>query len=354
MKIFSLTDNMPTSLPRGSADFLLAASVTHTCDIEGITQAGLPGKMYLTPTLDAEFLSTGKVFSLEDLAETATGIPTPGLLTRAVHTLAPFETVKILDLGLEVKPQQCDLLSFDIESTPSIASENSFDAQAVFEKGRAFGRSYQPQGDYVIVGESTPAGTTTAQAAVHALGLNNTGLFASSFKNAPTQIKQATIEKALYKITSNMGLFDKLSHTADNTLMFVAGFVLEASHQTEVVLAGGTQMAAALLIADTIASRDSIYHDPRHITLCTTRWIAKDGASNINALLSQLNFRAKACYAGFLYEDANIPVLKLYDEGEAKEGVGAGGALAYGYMQGLTQKEITVEVERSMMAMAGS
>ena len=351
MKIFSLSDNTPATLPKGKADFLLAASVTHTCDIEGITQAGLPGKMYLTPTLDAEFITTGKVFSLEDLAETATGIPTPGLLSRAVHRLSPFSAVKILDLGLEVTPQQCDLLSFNIKPTPSIASSESFDAKAVFEKGRAFGRSYKPQGDYVIVGESTPAGTTTAQAAIHALGFKEEGLFASSFKNAPTSLKEETIEKALSKITPSMGLFEKLSHTADNTLMFVAGFVLEASHQTEVVLAGGTQMAAALLIADSIASRESIYHDPRHITLCTTRWIATDGASNINTLLSQLNFRAKAYYADFLYEDAKIPVLQLYDEGEAKEGVGAGGAIAYGYMQGLTQQEITAEVERSMMAM---
>jgi len=352
MKIFTLSDQQKTHLPKGKADFLLAASVTHTCDIEGITQAGLPGKMFLTPTLDAEFISTGKVFSLEDLAETATGIPTPGLLTRAVQTLSPFSTIKILDLGLEMKPQQCELLSFDITPTPSITSDSYFDAKAVFEKGRAFGRSYKPEGDYIIVGESTPSGTTTAQAAIHVLGLKDEGMFASSFKNAPTSIKKETIEKALSKITPSMGLFDKLSHTADNTLMFIAGFVLEASHRTEVVLAGGTQMAAALLIADAIASRDSIYHDPRHITLCTTRWIAKDGASNINALLSQLNFRAKAIYADFLYEDANIPVLKLYDEGEAKEGVGAGAAIAYGYMQGLTQAEITAEVERSMIAMA--
>ena len=352
MKIFSLSDHTPATLPKGRADFLLAASVTHTCDIKGITQAGLPGKMYLTPTLDAEFISTGKVFSLEDLAETAAGIPTPGLLTRAVHILAPFSAVKILDLGLEVTPQQCDLHTFGISPAPSITSEAPFDAQSVFEKGRAFGRSYKPQGDYVILGESTPAGTTTAQAAIHMLGFKEEGLFASSFKDAPTSIKKETIEKALSKITPSMGLFEKLSHTADNTLMFVAGFVLEASHQTEVVLAGGTQMAAALLIADTIASRDGIYHDPRHITLCTTRWIAQDGASNINALLSQLNFRAKAVYADFLYEDANIPVLKLYDEGEAKEGVGAGAAIAYGYMQGLTQQEITAEVERSMMALS--
>ncbi|MGB5966446.1 MAG: nicotinate-nucleotide--dimethylbenzimidazole phosphoribosyltransferase, partial [Sulfurimonadaceae bacterium] len=110
MKIFTLSDHQESSLPSGGADFILCASVTHTCEIEGITQAGIPGKIALTPTLDAEFLVTGKVFSLENMAETATGIPTPGLLTRAVHTLTPFSAVNIIDLGLAYQPQQLDVV----------------------------------------------------------------------------------------------------------------------------------------------------------------------------------------------------------------------------------------------------
>ena len=38
------------------ATFLLSASVTKTCEIPNISQAGIPGRLYLTPTLDAEFL----------------------------------------------------------------------------------------------------------------------------------------------------------------------------------------------------------------------------------------------------------------------------------------------------------
>ena len=348
MKILSLYTSETDTLPEGRADFLLAGAVTRTCEIGGITQAGIPGKIPLTPTLDAEFVSTGKVFSLENLAETATGIPTPGLLTRAVHVLAPFARVKILDLGLAVKPQRCDVETFAMRPTPSIADDALFDAKAVFEAGRRFGRSYKPEGDYVIVGESTPSGTTTAQAAIAALGYESDGLFASSFKEAPVDIKKAVLAKALGKLTNNMSLFDKLGHTADNTLMFTAGFVLEACRRFPVVLGGGTQMAAALLIANKISGRDGLPLDPRRITLCTTRWIANDGASNITALLDQLDFRPKAVYADFLYEDAKIPVLKLYDEGEAKEGVGAGAAIAYGYMQGLDQKRITQAVEGLM------
>jgi uncharacterized protein (TIGR00303 family) len=336
------------TLPQGQADFLLAASVTRTCEIKGITQAGIPGKIPLTPTLDAEFVSTGKVFSLENLAETATGIPTPGLLTRAVQTLTPFAAVKILDLGLTIQPQQCDVVTFGIEASPSIAEATPFDAKTVFQKGRQFGRTYKPEGDYVIVGESTPAGTTTAQAAIAALGYDHDGLFASSFKEAPVAIKRRTLDAALDKLTSGMGLFEKLGHTADNTLLFVAGFVLEACRRFPVVLGGGTQMAAALLIANKIGGRDGLPMDPRKITLCTTRWIAEDGTSNLVALIEQLDFRPRTFYADFLYTDATIPVLKLYDEGEAKEGVGAGAAVAYGYMHGLTQPEITAQVEAIM------
>lgn len=341
-----MTDHTPFQNKR--ADFLLAGAVTRTCEIQGITQAGIPGKIHLTPTLDAEFISTGRVFSLDDLAETASGIPTPGLLTRAVHTLSPFARIRILDLGLAVQPQQCDVESFGIEGSPSITDEAPFDAKSVFEKGRAFGRSYQPEGDYVIIGESTPSGTTTAQAAMTALHIENEGLFASSFKEAPVAVKEATIAKALAKMTGSMSIYEKLGHTADNMLMFIAGFILEASRRFEIVLGGGTQMAAALLIADRLATRHAIPHDPRHISIWTTRWIAGDGASDIEALLGKLNFTPKAYYADFLYEDATVPVLKLYDEGEAKEGVGAGAAIGYAYAHGITQQQITARVEELM------
>lgn len=348
MNIFKLSDRTRSSLPSGRADFILCASVTRTCEIEGITQAGIPGKIPLTPTLDAEFLVTGRVFSLENMAETATGIPTPGLLTRAVHTLTPFSDLVVINLGLNTKPQQIDVVELGLTPSPCITEQTPFDAKSVFEKGRAYAKSYTPSGDYIILGESTPSGTTTAQAAIKALGLKTDGLFASSFKEAPLSIKEETLSKALSKIKPKMSIYEKLGHTADQTLLFSAGFMLEGSKRFPVVLAGGTQMAAALLIADRLSTKESIWFDPRRITLCTTGWIAHDGASNINDLLGQLSFRVSAVYADFRYEDAEIAVLKLYDEGEAKEGVGAGAAIAYGYMQGLSQQEITARVEALM------
>ncbi len=348
MQIRELLDHSNASLPQGRADFLLAASVTRTCEIEGITQAGIPGKIPLTPTLDAEFISTGRVFSLGEIAETPKGVPTPALITRAVHALAPFASMQILDLGLAATPQQCDLSGFDILPTPSITAAEGFDAKTVFEKGFAFGKSYLLKGDYLILGESTPSGTTTAQAAISALGYKTEGFFASSFKESPANVKEATVAGALAKLRPDMGLFEKLGHTADNMLLFCAGFILSASRRFNIVLAGGTQMAAALLIANKIAAMQTIHHDNRHIHLCTTKWIADDRCSDIRGLIAQLDYRLKAYYADFTFADADHPALKLYDEGEAKEGVGAGAAIAYGYMQGLTQQQITARIETLM------
>jgi len=327
------------------ADFLLAACVTYTCEIPLLTQAGIPGLIPLTPTLDAEFITQGKVFSLGEIAETPKGVPTPALITRAVHELHPFKNLQILNLGLKTKPQECKLIDFNISPTPSIRDKQGFDAKVIFEKGFAFGKSYKLQGDYLILGESTPSGTTTAQASITALEYEVEGLFASSFKQSPTNIKNETIKDSLSKLTSNMGLFEKLGHTSDNMLMFCAGFILSASRRFNVVLAGGTQMAAVLLIANKIAGRQGIHHDHRHIHLCTTKWIAEDKNSDIQGLINQLDFRLKAYYADFSFEDSHHPALKLYDEGEAKEGVGAGAALAYAFSKGSSQKELTKKIE---------
>ncbi len=330
---------------KGNADFLLAACVTHTCEIPELTQAGIPGLIPLTPTLDAEFISTGKVFSLGEIAETPKGVPTPALITRAVHELSVFKQLQILNLGLTLKPQECKLIDFDIRPSPSITDTQSFDAKSVFDKGFEFGKTYKLLGDYLIFGESTPGGTTTAQAAISALGYTTEDLFASSFKASPFSIKQESIQQSLSKLNNNMSLFEKLGHTSDNMLMFTAGFILSASRRFNIVLAGGTQMVAVLLIANKIAGRKGIHHDHRHINLCTTSWIHKDKNSNIQGLIEQLDFRLKAYYADFSFKDSKHPALKLYDEGEAKEGVGAGASLAYAFAQGCTQKELTQKIE---------
>jgi NaMN:DMB phosphoribosyltransferase len=88
-----------------------------------------------------------------------------------------------------------------------------------------------------------------------------------------------------------------------------------------------------------------------NLTLATTQWVAKDANSDIKKLLAQLSYIPHAIYTPLSFADAEIEVLKKYDEGEAKEGVGAGGALAYGASNGLSNTTIVEAVELIMYGM---
>ncbi|MDP3267095.1 MAG: TIGR00303 family protein [Sulfuricurvum sp.] len=328
--------------------FFLSLSNTDTAKIEGITQAGIPGMIHLTPTLDAEFLCTGEVKSLKNIATTQKGVPTPGLITRAVHLLRPFNTLALLDLGLEVKPiiDYFPLYDFGIVPSGSINTGANINAMELFEKGLEFAQEYSFYSDYIILGESVPSGTTTALATALALGYDAREKFSSSFKNAPSSIKEHVVDTALSSCGENEDLFEKLSRVSDNMLMFNAGFVLGLrNRKITTVLAGGTQMAALLLVINSILKHTNQTINSHKLALCTTKWVYEDPNSDIKGLLEMLDFKINAYYVDFDFSLTQHPALKLYDEGEAKEGVGAGGALMYACLNGITKEQITRKVE---------
>jgi NaMN:DMB phosphoribosyltransferase len=128
-------------------------------------------------------------------------------------------------------------------------------------------------------------------------------------------------------------------------LIFCAGFLLEASRRFHVVLAGGTQMAALLLIADKLREDVFMQIKSDNITLATTDWVLNDKKSNIKHLLSLLSYTPHAIYTKFSFANTEIEVLKKYDDGEVKEGVGAGAALAYAFSNNISNAEILNEIE---------
>ncbi|WP_121628119.1 nicotinate mononucleotide-dependent phosphoribosyltransferase CobT [Poseidonibacter antarcticus] len=330
------------------ATFLLSASVTKTAEIPNISQAGIPGKLYLTPTLDAEFLCTKEVRSLEDIAQTPKGVPTPALITRAVHELNPFSNIEILNLGLELIPQieHFKIHNFDMKPSGRIDDGAKIQAMEIFQKGLSFAQSFETKDDYVILAESIPAGTTTANATALALDYECEGYFSSSYKNNPSDIKNQTIINALKRVEKNSDIFEKLSLVSDNMIIFNAGFILGSrANNLKVLLAGGTQMAAVLLVVNSILKSMDGEIDSSNIALCTTKWINEDENSNIKALLEQLDFPINAYASDFDFSNSSHPALKLYDEGEAKEGVGCGGALCYASINSIDEMKLIEKIE---------
>lgn len=129
-------------------------------------------------------------------------------------------------------------------------------------------------------------------------------------------------------------------------IIFNAGFILGSRvNELKVILAGGTQMASVLLVVNSILKSMDGEIDSSNLALCTTKWISKDENSNIKAILEQLDFPINTYASEFDFSLSNHPALKLYDEGEAKEGVGCGAALCYATINGLTKEQITNKIE---------
>ena len=170
--------------------------------------------------------------------------------------------------------------------------------------------------------------------------------FSSSFKEVPSDIRETTLKLALSNLNTYDSIFEILSKVSDNMLIFNAGFIIGLNNRVKIVLAGGTQMACVLLIVNKMLRVVTKNIESSNLALCTTKWVAQDENSDIKALLELLDFEINAYYSDFDFSKSKHPALKLYDQGEAKEGVGAGGALMYGFLNGLSQEEITQQVER--------
>jgi NaMN:DMB phosphoribosyltransferase len=103
-------------------------------------------------------------------------------------------------------------------------------------------------------------------------------------------------------------------------LAAVAGLAVGATESdTAVTLAGGTQMAAAAALA-----RHAGVDAP--LSLSTTSFVAADDTAAICDLASDLSLDLTVTDPGF--DDVSHPATDAYVAGEAKEGVGMGGALA--------------------------
>ena len=117
-------------------------------------------KLYLTPTLDAEFFmyKTSKIYAR--YCSNSKGVPTPALITRAVHELASFNNIEILNLGMSVEPKidYFKIHNFDIKREPKYSNRCKYQCYGSFPKGLEFGQTYKTNDDYVILAETIPAG----------------------------------------------------------------------------------------------------------------------------------------------------------------------------------------------------
>lgn len=298
--------------------FSLVISYTETCTIPGITVAGkTPEVLPYTPPADAEFLNFGYCKCINAIPMTPDGKPTPALLTKTALESASIPNI-VINAGSKIAPQ-LPCFETGLPHGKNIAVEPAMhldDVTRAVEYGRMIGRSLGSTTDCLVIGESIPGGTTTAQTVLTSLGIN--GMVSSSMPQNPISIKQKIASDVAKRINSK-NQFDVVANGGDPMIPTVAGILSTASDQTKVILAGGTQMAAVLAF-----SKITGYHRD-NVALATTSYVTADQSANLVEMISQIDqipvFSVRLALA-----NSKIEGLKAFASGFVKEGVGAGGA----------------------------
>jgi len=322
-------------------DFLFSfvISYTETCEIPGITIAGADqNSLKYTPAADAEFLHYGFCKSIDKIPMTPDGKPSPALLTKVALETASIPHV-IINAGSKIKPQ-LPYFQIDLDSGKNIsefpALDNSLVLRAV-DYGRIVGRTLASLTNCLLIGESIPGGTTTALAVMRGLGLD--AKVSSSMPNNPVDLKNTVVEKALARFDSD-DPFVIVSNLGDPMIPFVAGMLSSSSEITNVLLAGGTQMAAVLAFAKKIGFNEN------NTAIGTTCYITNDQTTNFSKVVAEvadipiLSVNPKL-------DNSKFEGLRAYSEGFAKEGVGAGGSIIASILKtGINSQTLLESIEK--------
>lgn len=329
-------------MERGGAEgqaprLVLVAGTTETARIDGISAAGAdPAAMAHTPAADAEVLTYGHTVRAPHVPVSPTGCPTPAVVTRAVRELLGFP-VTVVDGGL-AEPTGAPTVTLGARPGADIRDPDPVPAaRDVFETARAFGRALPD--DEVLLAETVPGGTTTARGVLRALGEDLP--VSSSLRENPRALKEEVVADALAASSLEPGDAAEdpavaLRRVGDPVLATLGGLVTGlTTADADVTLAGGTQMLAVAALA-----RHAGVTEP--LPLATTRFVADDvplrdaaGALDVAVTTTDPDFA-----------DTDHPGMVAYEAGEAKEGVGMGGALALAAEAGLPTARVHERVRR--------
>ncbi|GAA0233115.1 nicotinate mononucleotide-dependent phosphoribosyltransferase CobT [Halobaculum roseum] len=299
---------------------VLVAGTTETADVPGISAAGAdPELMRHTPGADLDIVTHGEPTLAPVVPVSPSGCPTPAVATRAARELLGFDVVCV-DAGIAGRTGSP---AIDVGNGPGADVREPTavpDAEETYERARELGAALPD--DRLVIGETIPGGTTTALGVLRALGEEPS--VSSSLPENPLDLKRRVVAEGLDEsgLAPGDAAGDPLRAVAavgDPVLAAVAGLTVGAVESgTTVTLAGGTQLAAAAALV-----RHAGVDAP--LTLATTSFVAADDSAGIAGLTDSLGVDLTVTDPGF--DAVEHPAMDAYVAGEAKEGVGMGGAL---------------------------
>ncbi len=312
---------------------MLVAGTTRTAEIEGISAAGAdPDLLVHTPSADAEILTYGEPIRAPVVPVSPSGCPTPAVVTRAVTELIGLD-VTVVDGGL-TEPTGAPTVTVGARPGDDIRGQDPVStAPGVLAAAREFGRSIPD--DEVYLSETVPGGTTTALGVLRALG--ETPAVSSSLPENPLDLKRSVVRDGLEASSLEPGDATgdpavALRRMGDPVLATITGLLVGLiESDTAVTLAGGTQLLAAAALARHVGVETPL-------RLATTSFVADDESVDLGTAAGDLNVDLTVTDPCF--EARDHPAMNAYLAGNAKEGVGMGGALALAEAAGVPMADV--------------
>ncbi|MBM4241188.1 MAG: TIGR00303 family protein [Euryarchaeota archaeon] len=326
--------------------FLCVIASTKTSNIDGITGAGATSQLTdYTPAADVELVICGEPRCLPEIPKTVVGgeaTPTPAVITKAALELADIP-IMVADAGASIKPNLPYININDKPGEDIRTGKVVSNAERIFKKGKIIGKTLSKLTDHLIIGESTPAGTTTALGVLTAMGYDAQRKVSGSTPENPHTLKQSVVEEGLKSAGYGAGdlrddPFKAIEVVGDPMIPAVAG--LTVGSEVPVTLAGGTQMTAITAVIRSLAPE----FDLNKICIATTIFVAEDETSDINYISRQIsNTPIYAIDPEF--EKSTHEGLKNYLKGSVKEGVGAGGAMMAAILKDIAIEDLRAKIE---------
>ncbi len=337
--------------------FLVIAG-TNTSQIPGISAAGINAKSRRTTALaDAEFLLKGASKDHKYKLPLLNAGVTPALISYVCSKLINIYPV-IVPLGIGVKPYFNHLVVEDKELGPSncLTTGKSMTKERVlnlYQRGLEIGKSSKQP---VLISESVPGGTTTAQAVMESFGLEVSNLVGSSLFKAPRELRRKVVQQGILNanLKTDFDTFDVVASVGDPFQAFSMGLLVGARLSNQpVILSGGSQMIAVILLVLEFLDfkkKDTFFED---VFIATTGWLVKD--NSLNDLLNLINEKYDVNLLGLAsplnFKSSKYKELKDYELGHVKEGVGAGGISILAFLNGFKNKEIVSLCQQNLEMM---
>jgi uncharacterized protein (TIGR00303 family) len=229
----------------------------------------------------------------------------------------------------------------------------------LLEKGLIWGEQLVKSGQYLIIGECVVGGTTTALAILTGLGFSALGKVNSSHSTCNHAQKWELVKSGLQKFEEQTSLVSTTSRSVlslvaalgDPMQVVVAGMAISASRVGGVLLAGGTQMLAIYALIKAIAKELTLPWQPEQVVVGTTRWVVEDATGDTVGLAEEVGGVALLATQLSLANSCHYQ-LRAYEQGYAKEGVGAGGcAIAANLYLGWEQAQFIEVIDNLYTAM---